>query len=76
VAPTKQSNPATIFLRMAIFNALGAVVFVIFYFLYRNAGGENSHYLLIAAGAGVVATFGALFAYRFFRAKLSAMQPK
>jgi hypothetical protein len=67
---TNQKSPATVFLRLAGFNALVSVVFTVFYFLYESSGGDRSYYLLLAAGAGLIAALGALFAYRYFKAKL------
>lgn len=74
VSPQKQTNPASVFIRLAIFNAIGGIVFLIFYFLYSSSGGTSSYYLLIAAGAGFVAMGGSLVAYRIFKAKLDAMK--
>lgn len=70
----KQTNPASVFLRLAIFNALGGIVFLVFYFLYQSSGGTSSYYLLIAAGAGFVAMAGSLLAYKVFKAKLDALK--
>ena len=74
VSAQNQSNPAAVFIRLAIFNAIGGIVFLVFYFLYRSSGGDSSYYLLIAAGAGFVAMGGSLVAYRIFKAKLDAMK--
>ncbi len=65
-----QKSPATVFLRLAGFNVLVSVVFTVFYFPYDSSGGEDAYYLLLAAGAGLLAAIGALVAYRYFKAKL------
>jgi hypothetical protein len=51
---------------MAVFNALVAAVFLVFYFLYTNNGGDRSYFLLIASGVAFVAAIGALVAYTTF----------
>jgi hypothetical protein len=65
----QQKNPASAFLTMAAFNVVGAIVFIVFYFLYDRANGTNSYYLLIAAGFAVLSAGGALFAYSHFKRK-------
>jgi hypothetical protein len=67
-------NPATAFLTMAGFNVVGAIVFIVFYFLYDRANGDNSYYLLIAAGVAVLSAAGALVAYTIFRKKFEAQK--
>jgi hypothetical protein len=67
----KGSNPAVGFLIMAGFNVLAAISFLVFYFLYKSAEGEQSYYLLIAALVSIVAAAGLLVAYNVFKKKLS-----
>jgi hypothetical protein len=74
VSAQKQTNPASVFIRLAIFNAVGGIVFLIFYFVYKSSGGASSYYLLIASGAGFAAMAGSLVAYKIFKAKLDAMK--
>ncbi len=66
----KQKNPAFGFLLMAGFNALAAVVFVIFYFLYDNAQGESSYLLLLAGGIAFLAAVALVVLYQKFQHKL------
>ena len=59
---------------MAGFNVVGAIVFIVFYFLYDRAQGDNSYYLLIAAAVAVVSAGGALVAYSIFKKKFEAQK--
>jgi hypothetical protein len=69
MADPKSKNPALGFLIMAGFNLLASIVFLIFYFPYRNGGGENSYFLLIAAVVSFAASAGLLVVYNVFRNK-------
>lgn len=68
---TKAKNPAIGFLIMAAFNFLAGIVFIVFYFLHRNAEGEQSYFLLIAAIVSIAAAVGLVVAYNVFKRKLS-----
>lgn len=67
MAPT---NPASIFIRLAGFNVAVALVFVVFYFIYDAKGGARSYYLLLAAGAALLAAVGSIVAYFHFNRKI------
>ena len=58
---------------MAGFNLVGAIAFVVFYFLHKGADGESSYYLLIAAGIAVLSAGGSLAAYSIFKKKFETM---
>lgn len=67
----KNANPALGFLIMAGFNVLAAVTFIVFYFLGHDENGEKNFWLLIASLISIVAAAGLLFAYNYFKRKLS-----
>ena len=58
---------------MAGFNFVGAIAFLVFYFLYRNSGGENSHYLLIAAIVAGISAVALFFLYGTFKKKFEGV---
>ena len=73
--PTQnQKNPASGFLIMAGFNALGAIAFIIFYFLYKDSGGDKSYLLLIAAIVAGASAVGLYIMYGVFRKKLEGVR--
>ena len=59
---------------MAGFNFVGAIAFVVFYFLHKGANGESSYYLLIAAAIAVLSAGGALVAYSIFKKKFASIE--
>ena len=59
---------------MAGFNAVGAIAFLVFYFLYRNSGGENSHYLLIAASVAGISSVALYVLYGNFKKKFEGVR--
>lgn len=64
-----QKNPAKGFLIMAGFNIAGAVAFLIFYFLYRDSGGQDSYYMLIAAAISGSAAVALVVLYNSYKNK-------
>ena len=74
MAKQNQKNPASAFLIMAGFNIAGTVAFLVFYFLYRNSGGENSYYFLVAAAVSGFSSVMLLFLYRFFKKKIEGVR--
>lgn len=69
-----KKSPATGFLVMAIFNLVAAVVLIVFYFPYKNAGGAESHYLLIAGGVCAVSSVVLYLLYGVFKQKLDNLR--
>jgi RsiW-degrading membrane proteinase PrsW (M82 family) len=74
VANKKQANPASAFLIMAGFNVAGTIAFLVFYFLYRNSGGENGYYFLIAAAVSGFSSGMLFLLYRFFKKKIEGVR--
>jgi general stress protein CsbA len=73
VSDTQKKNPASGFLIMAGFNLLAGLTFIVFYFFYTNANGENSFFFLVAAGVSILASGALMAAYMVFRKKLGDM---
>lgn len=65
----QQKNPARGFLIMAGFNLAAALAFILFYFLYRGSGGEDSYYLLIASLVSGSAAIALVVLYNNYKNK-------
>jgi hypothetical protein len=74
VTDQKQKNPASAFLIMAGFNVAGTIAFLVFYVLYKNSGGTNSEYLLIAASIAGVSSVALILLYRVFKKKFEGVR--
>jgi hypothetical protein len=74
VAQQQQKNPASAFLIMAGFNALGTITFLVFYFLYMNSGGENSYYFLVAAAVSGISCVVLFMPYKVFKKKIEGVR--
>lgn len=59
---------------MAGFNLAGTIAFVIFYFLYKDSGGEGSFYLLIAALISAISAAALLVLYAVFKKRLDTLR--
>ncbi len=73
VTKQKKTSPATGFLIMGAFNAVGALALGIIYFPYSSAGGANSHYMLIAAAVLGLSSIVLFKLYGHFRQKLDVL---
>ncbi len=69
LAQQQTKNPARAFLMMAAFNVVAAIAFIIFYFLYKNSGGEDSYFLLVAGSISGVAAVALVVVYNTFKKK-------
>jgi intracellular septation protein A len=61
---------------MAAFNLVVAILFFVFYFLYRGSDGERSVLVLVAALVGLVATIMSVVAYNIFTKKIENSRKK